>query len=127
MVAIDSAVIEAARTHERDRYLSALLAPSAVRADLLVLAAYLGEVRRIPLAVHEAAVGEMRLQWWRDTLAGNNPSAGHPVADAMIGVVERRQLDRNLILAPLEGVSRELYEDGFEHDENLEAYVSEIE
>ena len=62
-------VRDAARAYDRDRYLSALLAPSRARDDLVVLAAYLGEIQRVPLMIREALAGEIRLQWWRDALS----------------------------------------------------------
>ncbi|MGE0024775.1 MAG: squalene/phytoene synthase family protein [Hyphomicrobium sp.] len=125
MDTIDRAVLDAARSSDRDRYLAALLAPADARADLVVLAAYLGETRRIPLLAHDAAVGEIRLQWWRDALGADAPASGHPVADAVAGLARRHGLDRDLVLAPVEGASRELYEDGFADDERLDRYAAE--
>mgnify|MGYP001499130302 CR=1 FL=1 len=119
-------VLDAARTFARDRYLSALLAPADARDDLLVLAAYLGEIQRIPLAVREAIAGEIRLQWWRDALAAEGAS-GHPVADAIRALRDRRGLDPALLMAPIEGYGRELYEDGVADTRELAAYVEETE
>ena len=75
---------ESARLNESDRYISALLAPRAARDDLITLAAYLGEVRRIALTVSETALGEIRLQWWRDVL-----SAGAQVWPCISGLIDR--------------------------------------
>lgn len=120
-------VRDAAREHEQDRYLSALLAPPRARDDLVVIAAYLGELRRIPLITRDAAIGEIRLQWWRDTLAQAGAVSGHPVADAMNALASRRSLRRELVLAPLEGVSRELYEDGIPDAREFDLYAEETE
>lgn len=119
-------VLEAARTHAYDLYLSALLAPAAAQGDLVVLAAYLGEVRRIPLIAHDATVGEIRLQWWRDALASGTPG-GNPVADALIDLKHRRSLRDDLLAAPLEGASRVFYEDGIPDKRALELYADETE
>lgn len=119
-------MIEAARTFARDRYLSALLAPAAARGDLVVLAAYLGEIGRIPLVAREPAIGEIRLQWWRDALAAPGAS-GHPIADALRDVQERRGLAPTLLAAPLEGISRELYEDGIADTRALDLYTAETD
>ncbi len=120
-------VIESARNYERDRYLSALLAPAEARADLVTLAAYLGEIKRIPLLARDPTVGEIRLQWWRDTLAGSGEPSGHPVADAVTELAQRRSLRRDLLLAPLEGYSRELYEDGIRDGRELSLYAEETD
>ncbi|WP_072390275.1 squalene/phytoene synthase family protein [Hyphomicrobium sp. CS1GBMeth3] len=120
------AVLESARRYARDRYLSALLAPPAARSDLVILAAYLGEVARIPLLTQEAGIAEIRLQWWRDALAASGPS-GHPVADAVRDVQHRRGLDPALVAMPIEGTSRELYEDGIVDAQGLEDYAAETD
>ena len=66
----DDAVIASARSGEPDRYLAALLAPPAARDALLALAAFSSELARVPRArPREPAMGEIRLQWWRDALA----------------------------------------------------------
>lgn len=122
----EQAVIESARTHARDRYLSALLAPAAARGDLVVLAAYLGEIGRIPLLSHDPAIGEIRLQWWRDALTAAGAS-GHPVADALIDLQRRRSLGRDLLLAPVEAASRELYEDGIPDARALMLYAEDTD
>jgi phytoene synthase len=122
-----ASVRETARANARDRYLAALLAPRAVRDDLVVLAAYAGEVARIPLIVREPQVGEIRLQWWRDALDDAASPTGNPVADAMAEVARRRALPRDLLLAPLEARSRELYEDGVRDGAALDAYARDAE
>lgn len=122
----DQTVMDAARAHDRDRYLAALLAPSDAREDLVALAAYLGEVRRIPLAVRDPAIGEIRLQWWRDIFTAGQAS-GHPVADAVLDLQRRRSVDRDMLLAPIEGTSRELYEDGIQDGPEFAQYADETE
>ena len=84
-----------ARAFERDRYLAALLAPSRVRGDLVVLAALAGELSRIPVFVGERMIGEIRLQWWREAIdagAGAGTRTGHPIADAVIDTIVRHGL-----------------------------------
>jgi len=120
--------IEAARLFERDRYLSALLAPSDARDDLITIAAFAGELRRIPLMTREAAIGEIRLQWWRDALgAAGGGSSGHPVADAVNDVARRRSLQSDLLVALVEGFSRELYEDGIRDHHEMLHYANETD
>ncbi len=119
-------VLEAARTHAYDLYLAALLAPAAAQGDLVVLAAYLGEVRRIPFVAHEPAIGEIRLQWWRDALASAT-AGGHPLAEALMDLKRRRSLPGDLLAAPLEGASRTFYEDGIPDKHALALYAGETE
>lgn len=82
-------VRQAARALAPDLYTSALLVPRPVRAGLIVLAAAAGDIGRIPLAVEDATLALIRLQWWRDALEGRAPgeASGHPVADALAGLL----------------------------------------
>lgn len=123
------AVRGSARTHAYDRYLSALLAPAEAREDLISLAAFLGEVSRIPLTSADVALGEIRLQWWRDAIDGFEAGqrSGSPVADAMGEVVRRRGLPTALLHAIVEGRSRELYEDGIPDEAAVTSYLEETE
>lgn len=105
------AVREAARAHGLDRYLSALLAPRELRADLISLAAFAGEIDRVPLLVSDAALGEVRLRWWLDWLEDldNGSRTGNPVADVFGDVARRRRLPRDLIRGVIDTRGQELY------------------
>ena len=81
----DVEVRQAARDLDHDRYLAALLSPKAARPDLMTIAAFHGEVSRVPLSVHEPTIGAIRLQWWRDVIdnRGAGGAPGSPVADSL--------------------------------------------
>ena len=64
------------RAADRDRYISALLAPADRRLDLMTLYAFDAELARIATTVSEPLLGEIRLQWWRDALAPLLTDAG---------------------------------------------------
>ena len=120
---------EAARVHEPDHTIAAMLAPRTVRVDLITLAAYCGEVRRIPLSVSDATLGEIRLQWWRDVVSAGAQGglSGNPIADEMVRLVARHDLPLDLVLAPLEAASRELQGDAFDDDASWLAYLDQAE
>lgn len=123
----DAAVRGAARANEYDRYLAALLAPRAVRRDLIALTAFLGEVARAVETVSEPVMGEIRLQWWRDALAASRAgtSTGNPVADALSETIARHKLPESAILAILDANSRVL-EPGFPATQkDVETYLQE--
>lgn len=99
--AVADAVIASARAGEPDRYLAALLAPSPARAHLLALAAFSSELARVPLLVtREPAMGQIRLQWWRDALAAPLSPAhtGNPVADAVRAAARHCDVPARLLL-----------------------------
>lgn len=97
-------IVEAARAHAFDLYLSALLAPASARDDLLVLAAFEGEIDRIPHVVSEPLLADIRLQWWRDVIApaGLGEGTGNPLADALADVIARRGLDADGLIASID-------------------------
>ena len=106
----EAVVRDTARAGDLDRYLAALLAPRAVRRDLIALTAFLGEVARIPSAVREPMMGEIRLQWWRDALesARKGNATGSPVADALADTMARHRLPLDLLVAPIDARARDL-------------------
>lgn len=97
-------IVEAARAHAFDLYLSALLAPASARDDLIVLAAFEGEIDRIPHVVSEPLLADIRLQWWRDVIAsaGTADGTGNPTADALADVIARRGLDADGLIASID-------------------------
>ncbi|MCW9034068.1 MAG: squalene/phytoene synthase family protein [Rhodospirillales bacterium] len=86
------------RLRDRDRFLCALLAPDQTRNGLLALYAFNGEVARIRETVSEPLLGNIRLQWWRETIEaiyeGKPPN--HEIAQALHQTIEQYHLPRDL-------------------------------
>ena len=116
----------AARAHEVDRYLSALLSPRAVREDLIALAAFAGEVGRIPIYVREPMMGRIRLQWWRERIE-TATSGGHPVAAAIIATASRHNLTTERLLALIDAHEDSLDGHPFADDAALLGYIDRID
>lgn len=115
------------READPDRYIASLYAPEAIRPGLFALYAFSNEIARVREQVSEPLPGEVRLQWWRDTLeAGNGaPVPGHPVAQALLDTVRRFRLP----IAPLSGLIEarifDLYHDPMPSLADLEGYAGE--
>lgn len=122
-------VRDTARAHAPDRYLAALLAPRAYRDDLIVLAAFLGEIERIPRIVREPALGEIRLQWWVDWLENikTDAATGNPIADAMAHVIRERQLPVAPLNDLLEARVEDFYADPVAGQSGFSAYLDRTE
>jgi phytoene/squalene synthetase len=75
--------------------------------------------------VSEPQIGEIRLQWWRDTLASiaERKPQDHPVAEALAGAVARHQLPIKPLLDLVEAHSHDLYADRFADRHALEEYL----
>ena len=114
-------VRQSARAFEPDRYLAALLSASPVRADLLALAAFAGEIAKIPVQVREPIAGEIRIQWWSYALLAGTTgvASGNPVADAFADTVRRRSLPLPLLDEYLAAHAHRLYSVGPLDDEAL--------
>lgn len=122
-------VRDAARAYALDRYLAALLAPRAIRDDLMALAALLGEIERIPRIVTEPALGEIRLQWWQDWLEGLGAGTrtGNPVADAMAETIARYKLPISELSALIDARAEDLYADPVPDEQSFTAYLDRAE
>lgn len=87
------------RRMDRDRFVLSLFAPDAVRGDWHALFAFNLEIARIREQVSEPLLGRIRLQWWRDIVAGLYDGASgseHPAAAALGQAIQRHRLSRFL-------------------------------
>ncbi len=64
-----SAVAAIVRRHDRDRFQTALFAPAARREALFALYAFNYEIARVRETVTQTTLGQIRLEWWRETIA----------------------------------------------------------
>ncbi len=131
--AAGDAVRLSARAWERDRYLAALLGPRNVREDLIALAAFSGEIARIPAFVSEPMMGEIRLQWWRDALhkaapvSGDGAGSGHPVADAVRRTAAQHHLPIDLLIGIIDAQDIGLHDDPIADDHMLVTHFAKTE
>jgi hypothetical protein len=122
---VADAVLETLRQWDRPRYLALLLAPPESRAGLLALHAFSAEIGRIAATVSEPQLGEIRLQWWRDSLSAiaDGETAGHPVAAALTDAVRRHRLPMAPLRNLVDAHQHDLYADQFANVEALEMYL----
>lgn len=96
---IDAEAVRAsARINAPDHYYAALFAPPKLREDLIAIAAFDGEIARIAPLVSDAALGEIRIAWWRDALLGSEREqglSGNPVLDQFSDAMRRHKLSRD--------------------------------
>ncbi len=132
--AIHPDIIAMARDGEPERYLAATLSPEPVRGALIALAAFAADLRRIPNVVKEPMMGELRLQWWRDTIAAFDTAetpdlqpTGHPIADALAAAVRAHKLPTVLLIAMTEARAFDLYSDPMPDDATFAGYLTKTE
>ena len=114
------------RSLDADRYLSTLYAAPDKRSDLTTLYLFNVEIASIRERIHEALPGEVRIQWWRDTLAaGTGAESGHPLAAALSQVITRHNLPYDAFDRYLEARIFDLYDDPMPTRGDLEGYCGE--
>jgi phytoene synthase len=123
-----SEVEEIVRRQDRDRYLSCLFAPDDKRPHLLALYAFNAEILRVRDTVSEAGLGLIRLQWWRDTIAGiyaGNETPAYAVAEALARAIREGQLPQQALLDLVTAHEFDLFDDRMPDLTALEAYMGE--
>lgn len=120
-------VLEELKTFDHDRYLSLLVMDAAAREKLIALYGLNAELARIRELVSEPMLGEIRLQWWRETveLIPQGETRGHDVAECLAGILPASSLSADDLIGLIDGRSRDI-EGGLFHDfTELDAYVAE--
>ena len=115
------------RRADIDRYLALLLMPEAVRDDLMALMLFNAEIASIRDRVREPLPGEVRLQWWRDVLAGerDGEARAHPIAAVLLDAMERREMPKAPLMAMCEARIFDLYDDPMPDCASYEGYAGE--
>lgn len=100
-----SACADSVRRYDHDRYLTALFAPADRREDLFALYAFNLEVAKTREVVSEPMLGQIRLQWWRESIDGayaGDPRR-HEVVEPLAAAITRHGLDRTLFDRLIDG------------------------
>jgi 15-cis-phytoene synthase len=113
------------READRDRYLATLFAPAEHRAALYALYAFNVEITRVRDLARQAIAGEIRLQWWRETLAGERAgeAAANPVAAALSATLSRYRLPVERLLGLIDAHVFDLYEEPMATLDDLDRYA----
>jgi phytoene synthase len=113
------------READRDRYLATLFAPAAQRDALYALYAFNIEIARVREMAREPMPGEIRLQWWREVLAGerDGEAAAHPVAAALRETLARHNIAGDRLIALVDAHTFDLYDEPMASLDDLESYA----
>jgi phytoene synthase len=116
------------RAHDKDRFLAALFAPPHKRQTLFALYAFDIEIARIALIARQPLAGEVRLQWWREVLAGDRAeeARANPVAAALWETVKGRRDRIDPLDALLDARRADLYDASVPSLEGLEEYAEAV-
>lgn len=110
---------------DKDRFLASLFVAEEKRARLTALYAFNLEISRIPALVSEPHLGEIRMQWWFDTLDAieRGDSVDHPVAEELARAIHEAGLPVYALRNVMEARQFDLFADPMPSLEALEAYL----
>ncbi len=96
---------------------------------LITLAAFAADLRRITESATEPMLGEIRLQWWRDSLDAMQTGGrvGAPLANALGDAIAAFRLPVPLLIAMTEARAFDLYDDPMADAAALEGYLAKTE
>lgn len=112
---------------DRDAWLAAFFVPAQARPHVHALYAFAREIARVPDIVSQPTLGEIRLQWWAESLEGERAgeAASHPAAAALFDTIARFSLPRTAFAALIEARRFDLYSDPMPSLNDLEGYCGE--
>jgi 15-cis-phytoene synthase len=118
---------ELVRSQDFGRYASSLFVPAPQRRGLLALYAFNIEISRVYAQVSQPLPGEMRLQWWADTLEGigHGGVEGNPVAAELMLAVRTWELPVERLSRLIDEHQFDLYNDPMPTMAALEGYINE--
>lgn len=117
---------EQVRTYDYSRYFAATFAPYPVRRGLMALYAFNLEIASVRERVSEFLLGEMRLQWWRETVDGiyQGTVRNHAVVKELAWVIGEFDLLRGSFDRMIDGRMFDLGDAPPEDFQALEKYIS---
>ncbi|MDR3500847.1 MAG: phytoene/squalene synthase family protein [Parvibaculum sp.] len=109
------------RRLDHDRFLAALVAPAAKRPALVALYAFNAEIARVRETVSEPMLGQIRLQWWRESIEAleRGEARGHEVIVAL----ELAKLPAACLITLVDARERDLDDEPFADMAALETYA----
>jgi phytoene synthase len=118
---------ELVRNHDFESYATTLFAPLRCRRALLALFAFNVEIVRIREQITQPLPGEVRLQWWIDTVAGEGHGGveGNPVAAELLLAIREHGLPVERLSRLVEAHQFDLYNDPMPDMTALERYLGD--
>jgi phytoene synthase len=115
------------RQYDFERYAATLFVPAEHRRALLALYAFNVEVSRVHELVSQPLPGEIRLQWWTDTLAGagHGDVEGNPVAAELLLAVRGFDLPVDRLTRLIDAHVFDLYNDPMPDLAVLESHIND--
>ena len=114
------------READKDRFLATLFAPAEHRPALFALYAFNAEIARVRDVAREPLPGEVRLQWWRDVLAGERgeEARANPISAALLDAMAKYGISSQILLDLVDARTFDVYDDPMQTLADLESYTA---
>ncbi len=125
MSEISASSASVVRAADYDRFLSGLFVPEARRNHLFALYAFNHEIAKTAEIVTQPVMGQIRLQWWRETIAGiyTGGVRRHETALALADAIDAYGLPQALFDTLIDARERDIFRDEFATLVDLETYA----
>jgi phytoene synthase len=116
------------RRQDPDRFLCSLFASEKKREGLYAVLAFNTEIAKSREVVNEALLGEIRLQWWRDTIGHIYNNLDHEVKDHVVATelsktIKKYSLSRDLFKELIDARSRDMIDEPPFDEAEFRAYA----
>ena len=113
------------RQHDHDRYLTSLFLPAFARPHANALQAFNLEIARTREIVSEPLLGQIRLQWWRETIEGiyAGTPREHPVVAALSAACEACDIEAADLISLVDAREADLDDSPPQDLRDLETYA----
>jgi 15-cis-phytoene synthase len=120
-------LFEVVRRNDKDRFIACLFAPVEKQGALFSLLAFNAEIERIRSTVSEPQIGEIRLQWWHDSISGiyRNEPQDHPIAAALAKTIADAALPQQPLHNLIDAHQFDLYADRMPGLSDVEGYFGD--
>jgi len=112
--------------HDHDRFQTALFAPAERREALFALYAFNYEIARVRETVSEPVLGQIRLQWWRESIAAafeGGQVRHHIVVEPLTAAIRAHGLTRAHFDRLIDARVGDLEETSLDRLDDLEGYA----
>lgn len=125
-MAPDPALDADVRRADEDRWLASRFAPQDARTRLVALYALNHEIARTAETVRQAAIGDIRLQWWREATAevfAGGPARKHPVVQVFAAAHAETPFSPEIVSALIDARGADLEPAPFATWNAMETYL----
>ena len=119
--------LEAVKRTDHEHFLTNLLLPPRIKTDSFALRAFSSEVANVRESVSERTLGQVRLQFWRDTIDRlyDDLCPQHPVAIQLYRIIKQKRPSRQLFHNIISSREKFLSDQPFSSLEEVEQYGEE--